>query len=350
MFTETIMERCIRALLTCLVLLGSGWTYASDDVQAQEQSVPAGGGFEIGNTGFRIGGYATGTYERRDDSPPRTAIENPSLFIWWDGEGGWKFFTEIEYENLLLTRIRSPDAKGYLSLERSYLEYAWSDAVSLRAGKFLTPIGRWNLVHATPLVWTTSRPMVTTLAFPTNMTGLMINGTLPAIGNGIEYSIYGVNGREIRPNPELDPFSSAVGAHVTWSIVPSAQLGLSYANFEQEKSRPERKQLTGVDFIWSQRGFELSAEAVYRFSDQGSFSDAKGAYVQLVAPLTDRWFAVLRYETYRAERESAPTQLKVTGLTFRITPTLVLKGEWVASKHNVVDAPDGLLTSISVLF
>jgi hypothetical protein len=199
-------------------------------------------------------------------------------------------------------------------------------------------------------VWTTSRPLVTTLAFPTNMTGVMLNGTLPNIGNGIEYSIYGASGSDLHTNPSIDPFSAAFGGHVTWTIMPGAQLGLSYADFEQEQTRPERKQLSGIDFIWSHNRYELSAEAVYRVSDKSSFLDEKGAYIQFVAPLSERLYAVVRYETYRVARQDAPTQLHVTGINYRITPALVLKAEWVASKHNTVDAPDGLLTSINVLF
>ncbi len=118
----------------------------------------------------------------------------------------------------------------------------------------------------------------------------------------------------------------------------------------RKKTRPERKQLSGIDFVWSHNRYELSAEVVYRFSDESSFLDEKGAYVQFVAPLSQRLYAVVRYETYRVARGDAPTQLKVTGLNYRITPALVLKAEWVASKHNTVHAPDGLLTSINILF
>jgi hypothetical protein len=309
-----------------------------------------GNGVQIGDTGLRVGGYATTSYDREDDSSPRLAIDNLSLFLWWEGEGRWKFFSELEYEDFLFTRERPSDQPGYLSLERAYLDYALSDDTEIRAGKFLTPIGRWNLIHATPLVWTTSRPLVTSLAFPTNMTGLMVNGNLPDIGNGVQYSVYGASGDDLRPNPMVDPFTSAFGTHVTWTIVPGAQLGFSYADFEQEKSRPERKQLAGVDFFWSRNRYEISAEAVYRFSDQGSLFDEKGAYIQFVAPLSEKLYAVARYETYRLARQGAPTQLRVTGLNYRINSALVLKAEWVGSKHNTLDAPDGFLTSINVLF
>ncbi|HEX3123437.1 MAG TPA: hypothetical protein VHQ21_09065, partial [Rhodanobacteraceae bacterium] len=206
-----------------------------------------------------------------------------------------------------------------------------------------------NLIHATPLVWTTSRPLITTLVFPTNMTGAMLTQTLPNIGNGIEYSIYGSAGDELHPNPELDTFSSALGAHVNIPFLGGGQFGFSVADFEQDKTRFERKQLVGLDYSWSRNRYEISAEAVYRFSDQGSTRDEKGAFVQLVAPLTEKLYAVGRYETFRVAAERSPTQLLVTGLNYRITPSLVLKAEWISSKDNTIRAPDGLLCSIAIL-
>ena len=332
----------------CGLLMQSAF---ADEEGSTESTYRLGSGLQIADTGLRVGGYTTGSYERGNDEAPRVAIDNLSLFVWWEGEGRWKFFAELEYEGLLFTRNRTRGGNdGYLSLERAYVDYALADNTDVAIGKFLTPIGRWNAIHATPLVWTTSRPLVTTLAFPTNMTGVIVNGALPDVGNGIEYKIYGAAGNELRPNPALDPFSSAFGAHVTWTIVPGAQLGFSYADFEQEKTRLERKQLSGIDFVWSRNRYELSAEAVYRFSDKGSALDEKGAYLQLVAPLTEKLYAVVRYETYRQARQAVATELRVAGVAYRVTPALVLKAEWAASRHNTVDAPDGLLTSISILF
>jgi hypothetical protein len=71
--------------------------------------------------------------------------------------------------------------------------------------------------------------------------------------------------------------------------------------------------------------------------------------VQLVAPLTEKLYAVGRYETFRVAAERSPTQLLVTGLNYRITPSLVLKAEWISSKDNTIRAPDGLLCSIAIL-
>ncbi|MFX6815264.1 hypothetical protein ABTH42_18965, partial [Acinetobacter baumannii] len=87
-------------------------------------------------------------------------------------------------------RRTAPDG-AHLDLERIYVDWAQADELKFRFGKFLTPVGRWNLIHAQPLVWTTSRPLTTEAAFPTNATGGMVFGTLSSIGQGLDYSVYG---------------------------------------------------------------------------------------------------------------------------------------------------------------
>lgn len=349
------MASTFRALLRCsavLATLALGATGVSAAESANgENGYHLGDGWIIPGTDASIGGYATGSYDRSDDEPSRAAFDNLSFFLWWDGGERWKFFSELEYDNLLLTRDVRDGDKGYLSLERLYVDYALTDTINIRGGKFLTPIGRWNLIHATPLVWTTSRPLVTSIAFPTNMTGVMLTQALPDLWQGVEYSIYGASGDELRPNPAIDTFSQAFGGHVTAHVGVDFQIGFSYAEFEQEKSRPERKQLTGLDLLWTHNRFELSSEVVYRYSDIGSAWDERGAYLQFVAPLSQKLFGVIRYEAIRVANEAYTTQLRVVGLNYRIEPALVLKAEWVSGSHNTnVEAPVGFLSSISVLF
>lgn len=324
---------------------------SADDSGFSDINYRLGKGLHLADTGLSLGGYATASVENLRHAPSRVALDNLSLFLWWQGEGRWKFFSEFDYENVLASNSAGQEGGNrYLALERFYVDYALTDTMTLRGGKFLTPIGRWNLIHATPLVWTTSRPLVTTLSFPTNATGLMVNGTLPNVAHGLEYSLYASNGTELRANPALDTFRDALGAHIMVPLPGDAQVGVSYAAFEQEKTRHERKHLIGVDFVWSRNRYELSGEGIYRFSDNGNDWDERGAFAQLVAPLSEKLYAVGRYEIYRKSRELVTTQLWVSGLNYRITPAIVLKAEWIVGHNNPIGAPEGFLSSLSVLF
>jgi hypothetical protein len=321
----------------------------ADDASSDPIDYRLGSGVQVPGTGFTFGGYATGSYTDPEGGAAHANLDNVSLFIWWEGDSRWKFFAEIEYENFAVTRGTTGGKDDYLSLERLYADYALNDALSLRFGKFLTPIGRWNLVHATPLVWTTSRPLTTYVSFPTNMTGVMATGSLSQLANGLEYSFYAAGTDDLRPNPDQDPFTAAFGAHASLPLSQFGQVGVSYADFEQQHTRPERKQIVGIDYLWSRNRFEISAEGIYRFSDDNNRQDEKGAFIQLVAPLSDRLYAVGRAEAFRSDLEPRTTQLRVLGLTFKILPTLVLKAEWIDSTHNTIHVPDGFMSSISIL-
>ena len=336
-------------LLVCLML--ASFRAVSDENVFSDINYRLGEGLRVADTGLSLGGYATAGYDDLRHSSGRAAIDNMSLFVWWQGEGRWKFFSELDYENERPNRALDTDGQShYLALERLYLDYALAETTNVRAGKFLTPIGRWNLVHATPLVWTSSRPLITTQAFPTNVTGLMLDGTLPSVASGVEYALYASNGNEFRPNPSVDTFNEVIGAHVSVPMPWKGQIGFSYAAFEQQKTLGENKRLIGVDFAWSQNRYEISSEGVYRFSDKGSSWDEKGAFVQVVAPLSENLYAVGRYEAYRKAQATTSTRLWVAGLNYRITPAIVVKAEWIGSRHNDIGAPEGFMSTVSVLF
>jgi hypothetical protein len=310
-----------------------------------------GDGVRLDNSNWMLGGYSSATFNNPSGHAARADLDHLSLFLWWDGEQRWKFFSEFDYENVVASRpAEREDEDRYLALERLYVDYAATDASTIRIGKFLTPIGRWNEIHAPPLVWTTSRPLLTSITFPTNVTGAMLSGHLPGIAKAVEYSIYGSNGHEIRANPDQDPFYAVVGAHLKMPIARDVHLGLSYANFEQRKTREERKQLVGLDFAWNIDRYEFSAEGTYRYSDNGSDWDERGAFIQLAIPLSQRLYAVGRVESFRKAQERSATQLWVTGLNFRLTPAVVLKVEWIGGEHNSIGAPEGFMSSASVLF
>ena len=344
------MTACRKIIAaSCLALLGSA--SRADDGPLSEINYRLGNGLRIPALGLSVGGYATGTYQKLRGLPGRVSLDDLSLSVWWESSGRWKVFSEFDYENTLSSRSAlTDDEDRYLALERFYVDYAVNELTSVRAGKFLTPIGRWNQIHATPLVWTTSRPLVTTVAFPTNVTGVMVSGTIPLAGNGIDYSVYGSSGDEVRPNPALDTFHEALGLRVVAPLPAGGQVGFSYVSFEQARSQDVRKELYGFDFYWTRSRFELSAEAVYRvLHDPGSRNEG-GGFVQVVAPLSERLYAVGRYEVYREAQQATTTSLWVAGISYRLNPAVVLKAEWVGSRHNDLGAPEGFLSSISLLF
>ncbi|TDU28605.1 hypothetical protein DFR24_2980 [Panacagrimonas perspica] len=317
------------------------------------QRYALGQGLRLGSSGFTLGGYGELGY--RDPGDARdwdAAVDALSAFLWWDGGGRWRFFSETELADV--ARVDNDGAHASdaeLISERLYLDYAWRDELKLRFGKFLTPVGRWNLIHAAPLTWTSSRPLITEATFPTNATGAMVYGVLPWTAQGIEYSVYASPGEELFREDDLDTFREAVGARVSGYAGPHVQLGLSWATFEQESDAETRKQLIGGDFAWSWHRFELSGEyAVRSLSGREEQQDEKGYYVQAVAPLFAQVYAVGRYEAFHQSGADRDLNLYLGGLAWRPMPALVFKGEYSRATDNDVGVPDGWRASIAVLF
>lgn len=311
-----------------------------------------GRGWTLPCTDLTLGGYGSAEAGKLEGEPWSLDLSHLSLFLSWHSVSSrLQFFSEAEVENALTIQAkRTADDGAHLDLERIYADWEQADELKVRFGKFLTPVGRWNLIHAQPLVWTTSRPLTTEAAFPTNATGGMLFGTLPEIGDGLDYSAYASLPEELRPDPDEDSFTKAYGLHLDYPLGPLRQLGFSFANFEQKNEPDERKNLVGLDFSWARNGFELSSEGVYRFSSQGSGGDEKGGFVQGVIPVAARWFLVGRYEYFHESGADRFADLWLGGIDYRPNRYLIIKSEYSRASNNSIQAPEGFLASIAVLF
>ncbi|WP_428313237.1 porin [Hydrocarboniphaga sp.] len=316
------------------------------------QRYQLGQGLRLGDSGLALGGYATASAAEHAETGTNLRLQSLSGFLWWDNGGRWHAFSEIEAEDLLnadedTLTTRNAD----LELERLYVDYTATDLLKFRVGKFLTPVGRWNLIHASPLVWTTTRPLITERTFPTNATGLMVYGSLPWTDEGVEYSLYYSPGEELARDKELDTFREAFGAHLSFSPLPHVHAGLSYVNFEQRYSPDEHRNLYGFDAVWAWHRYEVSGEFHYRVNDGYDYqSNERGLYLQGVAPLSERLYAVARYETFRRSDADRDINVYLVGLNFKLQPALVLKAEYSRATDNDLNVRDGFMASIAVLF
>ncbi len=308
-------------------------------------------GWRVAGTGLHLGGYGTQDLTKETGMPWRLTTEDLSLFSSWNATSRVRVFSELSLEDMLIaqpgTGVRTNSAT--LAFERLYVDYRTSERLTARVGRFLTPVGHWNLIHADPLVWTTSRPIVTDYPFPTYATGAMIYGTLGPFPRQIGYSLYGGNGDDTPGSPGKNPYNTLYGGRLSYAF-GNNKVGFSYAHFAQEVPLVEQNDLVGVDWRWSRGGYALSSEAIYRFSSLGPAEDERGAFLQGVAPLSARLFAVARYEYFWQGSAFPAVHLWLAGLALRVTRTSVLKAEYAWARHNTVGAETGFLSSFGILF
>ena len=309
-------------------------------------------GWQVAGTGLHLGGYGTQDLTKETGKPWQLTTEDLSLFSNWNVTSRFRVFSELSLEDALIvqagTGVRTSAAA--LAFERLYVDYRASEQLTARVGRFLTPVGHWNLIHADPLVWTTSRPIVTDYPFPTYTTGGMIYGAIGPFPRQIDYSLYGGNGDDTPGSPGRNPYDRLYGGRLSYAF-GNSKIGFSYAHFAQEIPLVEQNDLLGIDWRWSRGGYAVSSEAIYRFSSLGPAQDERGAFLQGVAPLSStRLFAVARYEYFCQGSAFPAVHLWVAGLALRVTRTSVLKAEYAWARHNAVGAETGFLASFGILF
>ena len=301
---------------------------------------------------FKLGGYSSAGITAPRKGNTELSLNEISLMLSWENDGRLKFFSELELERPLSwnENKKFDSTNGYFDLERLYLDYNLSEKVNIRGGRFLTPAGRWNLLHAAPLVWTSSRPLATQYLFPTAINGVMMYGSAPVkIGEedqSVDYSFF-VEGLkdQIKDNNEII-YKNVAGAH--FGLNNQLNLGLSLATFSEDRPDSPDYRMIGLDFITHIKGWEISGEGFQRFTSSGS-DGGSGAYLQSAAPLGNNWYWLTRLETFH-KPDVVSGERWVLGLTKRITPQQLLKMEFVGGSDDFIDTPRGFIGSFAVLF
>lgn len=302
------------------------------------------------HSGWRFGGYSSASFISSPGEKDEAALDELSLLVSWDNNTRWRLFSEIELEQPVTWREgESVHLQTSVDVERLYGEYSFSSLLNVRAGRFLTPIGRWNQIHAAPLVWTTIRPMATQQLFPLNIDGFMLHGAvaLDHLGWGehtLEYSAYVETVRDMEEDRDEAEYERARGARLLFT--GKVDIGLSLAQFEEDLRDHPRYRLLGLDFVTGKNGWEASGE-VYRRFEHGD--GGHGGYLQGVAPLGGSWSALARYELFEgADHDSRERWL--IGAAWKPRENDILKIEYVTGDDTVSYSPKGFMASYAVLF
>jgi hypothetical protein len=332
-----IMRKSLLLVFSGAIAFGMG------NVIAAEESPPS-----VWDN-FSLGGYSSAELNVHPGGSTEGSINEIGLLLSWENESRFRFLMELDLDN----PITFNDDKvvvardSYLNLERLYLDYNLSEKLNLRTGRFLTPAGRWNLVHAEPLVWTSSRPLATNRLFPKAINGLMFYGAMPvADDNAFEYSFYieGLKDQIVREDEIL--FEDTKGARFTFT--GKVNLGLSILQFKESIPTEPSHRLLGLDFLVKQDSWEFSGEVFKRF-DSHYRDGGSGAYLQGVAPLGNQLFAVARVENYKHPVEGSSERFLLGG-AWKMTPSRIFKVEYIGGDEERPESPKGLLASFAILY
>lgn len=134
-----------------------------------------------------IGGYFDIEYRDAEGSRHDFRFHRLIPFIYADIHERVRFATEIEIEDGV-----------DLAVEFAYLDVLFTDQVNFRGGVILDPLGKFNLIHDSPINDLTDRPLVNRFVIPTTLRelGVGLFGTLtqPESTVEVKYEIYVVSG------------------------------------------------------------------------------------------------------------------------------------------------------------
>ena len=369
MLQQLSLSGCQRYLFIFLLLMTPVLQQAASAavINEADNRYVLGRGFHLYDNKLVLGGYTNIQFSDFDNEDARLDLRSVSLLVNWQMHPRWQLFSELELVDTLTIQsgdLNADDAS--LDIERLYLEYAALPNLNIRFGKFLTPVGRWNQIHAAPLVWTVSRPLVSGLPFSRHTTGLSINGVFQSDKSGLDYIFYLDDSEAFDPDGDesffegkgspdgsllqSNAFENAVGAYFSYKHWRSnLELGFSLVNFRMREIE-DRKNLIGVNAFWTLNRVELSSEAIYRFSEDESGDTETGAFVQAVLPIWNQLFGVIRYEKFRVERLDTSSSNTSIGLAYRPKPPVIYKLEYREGDDNLQLSTDGVLASFAVLF
>jgi hypothetical protein len=270
---------------------GSGrLVYAKPFVAAPKAIV--GGYFDIQYRAHRNGVIETGEYnDIRGQQGTTNGFDQQRFvpFIYADITEHVKFASELEIEH----GIRGA-GENEISLEFAHMDYLVNEPFNIRAGILLIPIGKFNLLHDSPLNDLTDRPLVSQFVIPSTMseTGAGFYGTFyPGRTSKLDYELYFTTGpcgynsdgsprineetgtkdsRQRKCEQTADGFDINNGKAVSGRLAFSPMLGVEVAGSgyfgNSSPSSYNPLSITAIDWTLQKGPFELIGEAAWSYA------------------------------------------------------------------------------------
>ncbi|MBE9502570.1 MAG: porin [Proteobacteria bacterium] len=229
----------------------------------------------------------------------------------------WRFFSELEFEyapkigeeekqtitdsggnthDVVVTKNK----EGRIYIEVLTIDYNYNPYLNLRAGRYLTPAGIWNVEHYTPFVATQEKPQHIQNIFPKHMDGVQLFGTVTKNDVVTDYIAYMSNGSgNTGHGDENDDKSLGGRLRFKFPLLLRTELGLS--TYREKDNADTELKAHGVDLNLHWKTFKLQAEYAKGTYDpvSGTDYDRVGYYGQLTYGM-GKLETIYRYDWYDA--------------------------------------------------
>src|ERR1043165_3763178 len=152
-----------------------------DELKAQVQKPAAGSAAQTGSA-TTLSGYGEFNYNnyKSDERPTQADLRRFVFGLHHRFDDRLTFHSEVEFEHAVVSK----DDEGEVEIEQAWVNYKFSDAVNVKGGLFLIPLGILNETHEPPTYYGVERNEVETRIIPTTwrQLGVRVHGLLRGAG------------------------------------------------------------------------------------------------------------------------------------------------------------------------
>ncbi len=257
-----------------------------------------------------------------------------------------RVFAEVEWEHKSSaeTEGQPPTSDGFMRVERAWFEYAVSEALKLRVGKFLTPYGIYNEIHdAAPAFDTTILPQSVygmhenpfggrQVYYAEFAVGVQALGDIALGESNLHYSFLLSNGRGESPFSQDDNGNKGIGARLLADI-PSFFLKVGYSFYTDRNGRAghTRQTSNAWDIRFERDRWRLSSElAITRLgTEAGPSRIARAGYGEIAFHPFGKQTVLVRYDLFDANSRLGNDLEKdlTLGANVHLLPSILAKAE-----------------------
>lgn len=281
--------------------------------------------------------------------------------------------SEIEWEHGPL--FSSSTSSGNIYLAKAFLEYKHSDALLVRAGKFLSPFGIYNERHdATPTYLYSFLPQSIYgnqeqsfggkgRLFAKHSTGIQLLGNLYWENMNLKYQVYLSNGRGPNESEKDNNSNKGIGWRIVFSPI-GQELSIGSSFYSDRNGNASNTMQTTVGFDAEYNFADAHIEAEYfipqleKVDEQGNpngkFRTVNGYYVLGAYTFLERITPFVRFEQFDSDIDIKSNSETITtiGINYSITSSVFLKAETqlFSFQDSSLKKYELFVTSIAVAF